>query len=268
MKKISIFLPSIRTFYLYDFYKTIENSCQQNSFEVVIASPFDLPQELQNKDNIKLIKTYSHPTKAAHLAALACEGELIYHTTDDVLFLENSIDKAIDLFKSKCSAKDIVSMRYIESINHEEKTQYPDFYWTVGNSCPVQTLNKNWNINAHFLMRKDLYLEFGGFDCCFEYLTQASADLLVRLQKNGSFVFNSIDNICTADWSGGSKGEEHKPIQVAQEQLDTPLFWNIWSNNYHYRDKININNHLNYPEKWERRFGKNNPKTYNEMNSK
>jgi hypothetical protein len=265
MKKISIFLPSIRTFYLYEFYKTIEKSCQKNSFEVVVASPFDLPPELQNKENVKLIKTYSHPTKAAHLAALACEGELIYHTTDDVLFLENSIDEAIDLYERKCSPKDIVSMRYIESVNHEDKSRYPDSYWTVANGWAVPTLNTSWNINAHFLMSRNLFLEFGGFDCCFEYLTHAAGDLLIRLQKNGSVVYHSTSNICTADWSGGSKGEEHMPIEIAQVQLDTPLFWRIWSTNYNTRNKININNHLSYPEKWERRFGKRNPISYNEL---
>jgi len=263
--KISIFLPSIRTFYLENFYKSLELSCKNHEFEVVIASPFDLPAFFRDKKNIKLIKTYSHPTKSAQMAALMCDGDLIYHTTDDVLFIENAIDEAINLFNEKCRTNDIVSMRYIESVNHEVKDEFPLRYWTVANSCPVPTLNQNWNINVHFLMKKDLFLEYGGFDCCFEYLTQAGADLLIRLQKSGSIVYHSSGNVTTADWSGGSKGIEHKPIQIAQEQFDAPLFWNIWLSNFSIRSKINIENYKAYPEKWERRFGNSNPETYNKL---
>jgi len=266
--KVSIFLPSIRTFYLEKFYKTLELSCKKHEFEVVIASPFDLPDFFSDKKNVKLIKTYSHPTKAAHLAALLCSGDLIYHTTDDVFFIENAIDEAIDLFIDRCRPNDIISMRYVESINHESKEEFPLRYWTVANSCPVPTLNQSWNINVHFLMRKDLFIEYGGFDCCFEYLTQAGADLLIRLQKSGSIVYHSLTNVTTADWSGGSKGLEHKPIQIAQEQFDVPLFWRIWLSSYNTRKNININNHEIYPEKWERRFGKESPKKYSDLKLK
>jgi hypothetical protein len=265
MKKLSIFLPSIRTFYLEKLYESAKMSCKKYDFEFVIAGPFDLPDSLKKIDNIKFIKTYASPTKSAQLAAIECSGELIYHTTDDVLFIENAIDEAIDLYNEKCSKNDVVSMRYIESLNHEAKNEFPLTYWTVGNSCPVPTLNRNWNINVHFLMKKDLFIKYGGFDCCFEYLTQAGADLLIRLQKNGSIVLHSEKNVTTADWSGGSKGEEHKPIQIAQEQKDTPLFWSIWTHEYNIRNIIDINDHKNYPEKWERRFRKNLPSSYNEL---
>jgi len=265
MKKLSIFLPSIRTFYLEKLYESAINSCKKHDFELVIAGPFELPESLKGNNNIKFIKTYASPTKSAQLAAIACEGELIYHTSDDVLFIENAIDEAIELYDRKCSDDDIVSMRYIESLNHEAKNEFPLHYWTVANSCPIHSLNQNWNINANFLMKKDLFVKYGGFDCCFEYLTQAGADLLIRLQKNGSIVYHSEKNITTADWSGGSKGEEHKPIQIAQEQKDTPLFWNIWLFDYDTRNIIDINNHKNYPDKWERRFGNNLPSSYEEL---
>jgi hypothetical protein len=266
--KISIFLPSIRTFYLNQLYESTLKSCKRYDFEFVIAGPFDLPEELKDKSNVKFIKTYSHPTKSAHLAALECSGELIYHTTDDVLFIEDAIDNAIDLFSKKCRPHDIVSMRYVESLNHEAKDEFPLYYWTVGNSCPVPTLDQSWNINVHFLMKKDLFIEYGGFDCCFEYLTQAGADLLIRMQKYGSIVYHSAGNVTTADWSGGSKGLEHKPIQIAQERLDTPLFWNIWTYQFGGRKEIDINNHKFYPEKWERRFGKETPEKYSDLKLK
>ena len=263
--KLSIFLPSIRTFYLNQLYESALKSCKKYDFEFVIAGPFDLPDELKNKSNVKFIKTYAHPTKAAHLAALECSGELIYHTTDDVLFIEDAIDNAIDLFNEKCSDCDAISMRYIESLNHEVKSEFPLRYWTVANACPVPTLNQDWNVNVHFLMTKQAFVEYGGFDCCFEYLTQAGADLLIRMQKYGALIHHSVGNVSTADWSGGSKGAEHRPIQVAQEQFDVPLFWNIWTYQFGSRKFIDLNNYKFFPEKWQRRFGNSSPSSYNEL---
>ena len=262
MYKLSVFLPTIRPHLLEEWYKSLELSCSA-SFEVVFAGPFEIPEPLLRRDNVKFIKTYSHPTKSAHIAALECEGEYIYHTTDDVLFIPDSIDQSLKLLEG-LRESDIVSMRYIESKNHENKESFPLHYWIVANSCPHPNLNPQWNINVHFLMKRALFLEYGGFDCIFEYLTQAGADLLIRLQNNGSKVYHSPTDATTAHWQPEEK--THKVIAEAQLGMDYPYFNNLWFSEP-WRGKIDLNNYMNYPDFWTRRFQNKHPKTFEELDA-
>ena len=54
-KDVSIILPSIRPKNLYKFYKAAEKACKERTFEIVIASPYNLPEELEEFDNITSI---------------------------------------------------------------------------------------------------------------------------------------------------------------------------------------------------------------------
>jgi hypothetical protein len=112
-------------------------------------------------------------------------------------------------------------------------------------------------------MRKELFLFYGGFDCQFEYLTHASADLLIRIQRFGSVVRHSPKDVTTADWFEGIQ-KDHEPIKNAQEGHDYPLFIQTWMTNPE-RNKIDLYNYKNQPEHWERRFGKEKPTTYNQL---
>ncbi len=260
---ISFFLPCIRVHLIKELYESLLKSFSL-PFEIVLAGPFEPPDEVKLLPNISWIKTFASPTKSAQLAALACKGDLIAHITDDVLFFPESMDKAYELYLNS-GPYDIISLRYIESAHHESKESFPLHYWTMANFTPVPTIPRHYNINAHFLMRKDLFVEFGGFDCCFEYLTHACADLLIRIQKDGATVRHSPTDVTTADWSGGTKGLEHKPIQIAQENFDLPTFWNIWMNNPQARSKIDLANFQSYPDVWERRFKGKTPTSYQEL---
>lgn len=263
--KLSIFLPTIRPFYLSNFYNSILGACKNYSFQVVLCGPFEPPEEILSKGNVKFIKSYAHPTKCAQIAALNCDGELIFHTTDDVLFLENTIDNAIDQFYAENA--DVISMRYTESVDHLEKNEYPLSYWKVSGWISAPNIDPNWNINAHFLMKKSLFELYGGFDCEFGYLTYAAGSLLLFIQSSNGRVLDSKTNVSTADWSGGSKGAEHLPIQHVQEGPDRQLFLRIWA----LGEKCApvITNYLDYPDIWDRRFDANDlPKSYEEMISK
>ena len=46
-KDVSIILPSIRPKNLYKFYRAAEKACKERTFEIVIASPYNLPEELE-----------------------------------------------------------------------------------------------------------------------------------------------------------------------------------------------------------------------------
>ena len=262
---ISIFLPCIRVHNLYKFYESLLKSCKKYTFQIVIAGPFEPYDFFKNLVNFKFIKTYASPTKSAQLAALGCDSKLIYHTTDDVLFIEDSIDTALDYYHNLTSLDDnILSMRYIESANHSNKQSFPFHYWTVANSTPGIPIKQDFITNVHFLMIKRVFMEYGGFDCCFEYLTHAGADLLLRLQKDGYQVFHSPTDVTTADWYEGNT-KDHEPISVAQTQHDLQLFYILWQHTGGSRGKIDYNNFKNYPDVWKRRFNGELPDSYSDL---
>jgi len=268
---ISVFMPSIRTHKQPGWYESISRSCKNHSFQAVIAGPFELHEEIRGLSNVKFIKTYSHPTKSAQLAAIECDGDLIYHTTDDVLFYEDAIDKCIWYFKSVCSNVDIVSMRYIEGANHSNQSTYPPEYWSMqnfldGNGAPHVRVPDHWRTNAQFLMKKQAFVDLGGFDCALEYLTHAAADLELRSQITGARVYDSPIDVCNADWYEGTT-VDHAPIHYAQIEHDAVKFRDIWAAaaQANKREIVALDNYKNYPEHWVRRFGNENPSGYHEL---
>lgn len=57
---LSIVVPAIRTTRWEAFYDSILKSCKKYSWQLVFISPFDLPDNLKNKLNIKLIKNINN----------------------------------------------------------------------------------------------------------------------------------------------------------------------------------------------------------------
>jgi hypothetical protein len=67
---VSILIPAIRVNNWERMYQTILDACKEHTFELVLVSPFDLPESLKSKTNIKLIKDYGSPTRAAQIGLL------------------------------------------------------------------------------------------------------------------------------------------------------------------------------------------------------
>jgi len=76
---VSVLMPAIRTHQWLMMYGSLFNACKEHTWELVLVSPFDLPPEMTHFDNVKLIKDYGAPTRAAQIGALQCEGEYMYH---------------------------------------------------------------------------------------------------------------------------------------------------------------------------------------------
>ena len=110
MYDVSILMPAIRTHNWLMLYGSLVNSCKKHSFELVLVSPFDLPDNMKQFDNVKLIKDFGHPTRAAQIGIQHCEGRLMYHCVDDAIFLPDSIDKAIEQYDQVCGRKDVIYM--------------------------------------------------------------------------------------------------------------------------------------------------------------
>ena len=258
--KVSVFLPTIRTHLLEKWYASLEKSCSRHSFEAIFSGPFDIPDSLAKRENVKFIKDFGNPTRAAQLAAIAAEGEYLYHVVDDILFFEDCLSDELD----KIEENDIVALRYREGQDFSG-TELPLYYWYAPNAYPSWPgINQGWGIGIHFLMKKEIFIEFGGFDCRFEYLNHSTHDLLFRIQKAREVNYKlSSKEASTADWMPGTSGD-HGPIHYAQITHDEGLFRSMWFSG---NDNLNIDigNWKDVPEVWSRRFDSTDIKSYEEL---
>lgn len=246
--KLSVFMPSIRTHLLEKWYESLTKSCDRHGFEVIVCGPFDPPTSLTELDNFKFVRSFASPTVCAQLAALEATGEYLYHTTDDVIFFPYEISNELDIIEDE-----IVGMRYREGQSHSG-SELPRSYWFAEPSYGgMAGVNGEWGICVHFLMKCDLFLDYGGFDCRYQYLNHAGHDLLFRIQQSEPTTFDlSFNEICSADWLPNVTGD-HSPIHHAQTNHDAPLFYSEWLQK-NSRGKIPIINYKSQPEIWNQRF--------------
>lgn len=263
MVDVSIFMPAIRVPNWIPMYNSLIKSCERYSWELVLCSPFELPDELKEKSNIKIIKDLGSPSRCAQLASFECDGELLFHCVDDALFLPNSIDDAIDFYRANCKYKDAVNMRYKEGAGYSGNSM-PMSYWIAGShgDLRLQGIPQDFKISCHHLMNAKYFRELGGYDCEFEYQNFNLHDLMFRLQANGGQLFDSPVDVTTCDHSQS----DHKVIEAAHHENDLPLFRKLYSdfNVLKNRIKIDLNNWTQQPEIWTRRFKKK-PENYEEL---
>lgn len=281
MKDVSIILPSIRPQYLVQFYNSILLACKKYTFEIVIPTPFDVPDEIKCKSNVKIIRTYTTPTVAKQIGILHCNAEYLYNTTDDGFILPDSIDKALDMFK-QYKSKDVINMIYNEQVLDKKLNSripdlsvqiWPTTFWNVshhqdlnyrclgvddsGNDIlePLLGVDPNWKISLHFFMKLSRFIELGGLDCKWEYSNHAIHDLMFRNQADGGSIYNT-DYVASAFTHFRRDTYDHKPVHDAQVGPDTDYFNSIYStvNAAQNRIKIDYNNWKEYDSVWTRRF--------------
>jgi hypothetical protein len=229
--KLSCFLPSIRSHFLVRWYDSFLKSIGPITHEIVIASPFDLPEELAELDNWKLIKTFRHPTAASQLAALNCSANHLYTTTDDVLFEPNVLEDLYNfslLMESIHNEDLIIGAPYREGSGFSGKT-LPSYYWETGPSYGnFPYINPNYGINCHFLIKRDTFRKYGGFDCRYGYLNHATHTFQILLQDAGGRFINFGQDVCSADHYPDTTND-HSFIHHQQTGPDTKTFIEDWS---------------------------------------
>lgn len=271
-KDISIVVPSIRPQNLIKFYNSAEKACKSYSFEVVIPSPYLIPEELLRKENVKFIHTYANPTISFQIAALHSNAEFIYNTTDDGLIQENVLDQAIKTFGSNLLYdNDMINMTYVEDVLDpvtlelkvgKEVRKFPAHYWLAGayKEYDQPGINPKWWLCPHFFMKLDYFLKIGGFDCGYEYSNHALHDLAFRVQAEGGRVFQFPEIAFLCSHLEGKTGD-HGPVNDAQLGPDTERFNKNYSKLLTLdRINLNYNDWKNYPNIWIRRFDPSNLK--------
>jgi hypothetical protein len=266
-RDLSILVPGIRPHNWLELYNSSKKACTKYNYEMVFIGPFDPPDELLENDNVKYFKDFASVPVCMQKASLECEGKLIFHTVDDGVLEEHSIDMAIDYYNKYCSEKDVVNMRYREGVEKKGKS-LPLGYWTAWyhGDLRLRGIDSSWSISVQPMMSLEYYKELGGFDCHFEYSNHCHHDLMFRTQMNGGKIYNSPVEVCNANHFPGKTGD-HEPIFIAQHHHDDPKFFKLYGYKKPVdRIKIDYNNWKKCPEIWKIRFKDEKlPESYEEM---
>lgn len=247
--KLSVICPSIRTDNLPSMYDSV---CESTSrpFELIVVSPYPLPEQLKNKSNVKLIKDFGNPVRCSNLGLMFCEGELLTWNADDGTFLPGMIDKAIDAYEEMpANVKNVLITKYMEGT----PVLQPESYFKLTNAYPkTPYIDTNWWIFNLVITRTEYFQNLGGWDCAYETLAVAHADMAVRAQRDGCITKVFHDPI-VFNTHGHS---DHRPIEDAHNQNDIPLYTRVYSDpNCVHRRNIGPDNWKNSPRFWRRRFG-------------
>lgn len=267
MIDVSLIIPAIRTNGWLNFYNSIEKSCKKYLWELILISPFDLPDELKEKNNIKLIKDFGCPTRCLQLGIFEAQGKLCAHTVDDAVLFEDKLDEAIDYYKQNCGYKDVVNLRYREGENYSGQTMRDSYWMAWGHDALRLTgIPQHYKISLHHLLNTDYLIEMGGYDCSFEHANFSNNDLMFRIQADGGKLFDSVSDITTCNHMPDETGD-HSPIFKSHNEHDLPLFRQMYSDPdiLKKRIKIDINNWASAPSVWTRRFNNGIPKEYKDL---
>ena len=261
MLDLSICLPAIRPSYWERLYDSFVTACTKYTFEVVFVSPYDLPEPLKDKDNVKHVKSYASSVRAAMEGSLLCEGRLIAVPADDGYAFPESLDRSIELL-DQSAEKDAVILRYREGADMEGEPK-PLEYWTVkGNEGFFEAVKVKMPLDFKFfmqpLMSAEYFREIGGWDCRFEHLAFAAHDLSYRIQRDGGVLHLSPLEVMNCDWTSwdNSMGtKDHAPVQESHGAHDQPLFIKIYQPDGGLdRTKIDFDNWKDCPDVWARRW--------------
>jgi hypothetical protein len=280
MCNLSIVVPTIRTHLLEDLYQSFCDSCNSHSFEVIFVGPFDIPDTLRKKKNVKYIKDYGQPSRAAQLGLVEASGDLFCWVTDDCFCYPNTLSETIEFYTKNCIDTDIVGMRFFENPEHYKNikegatvdrnperrlSDHPDHYWFAKSSYPyLPAVKPEWGTACLFMSKTHHVKMYGGWDCQWEHLNHATHDLLFRMQNQGNRFFLTEYDVFVANWYEGTS-QDHAPVHYGQLTHDVQLFNQVWTNPFNGRQRVNLNNWQDVSEIWERRFGNSQPQQYTDI---
>ena len=261
MYDLSICLPAIRPSYWVRLDDSFIQACTKYSFEVVFIGPYDLPDPLKDKTNVKYLHSYASSVRAAMEGSLLCEGRLISVPADDGYAFPGAFDKSIELL-DQSAKKDAIILRYREGADMKGEPK-PLEYWTIKDNLPLfNSIGVNLPLDFKFfmqpLMSADYFREIGGWDCRFEHLAFAAHDLSYRIQRDGGVLHLSPLEVMNCDWTGWdntSGTRDHAPIYESHTANDQPLFTAIYKpDGGANRIKIDFDNWKSSPAVWARRW--------------
>lgn len=255
MYDLSVCLAAIRKDNWNRLYNSIVDSIGDYTFELIFCGPHEeLPEELQDKENVRCIKDLGSPTRAQQISMQDAQGRYITWTADDGWFLPDGLSSCIKQLDDNPKEKKCIVTQYNEGGSDGLGDPNAGMY-CMNFHEPVRSpfYPNNYLIFNSVILPTQYFKDLGGFDCRFEVCPMAFVDFGARAQLDGmEATLTGVIFECTQ--FPGTTGD-HAPIHHAQLEHDQPLYAKIWrSSSCLERLKIDYNNWENTPSVWTRRF--------------
>jgi len=255
MYDLSVCLAAIRKDNWLRLYNSIVDSIGPYSFELIFCGPHkELPEELQNLENVYCIQDFGSPTRAQQVSMQNAKGKYITWTADDGWFLAGGLAKCIEMLESNSKEKKCVVTQYIEGGSDGLGDPNTGMY-CMNFHDPVRSsfYSNDFLIFNSVVLPTKYFIELGGFDCRFEACPMAFVDFGARAQLDG--IDTSLIGVIFECTQYPGPSGDHAPIHYAQLEHDQPLYSRIWnSTRCLKRIKIDYNNWQQAPSVWTRRF--------------
>jgi hypothetical protein len=252
MYDLSICLPGIRNHLWETLYDSATHSIGRYSFEMVIVGPYDPPPSLAARSNFKFIRDFGSPARCAQIGTTVCQGKLMTWASDDGMFVQKALEKAIDLWHQSGDRRNEIIMRYTEGTGYSGRTM-PDWYWIPHRHPDLNYpgVKMGWLTAGVGMFDLEYFRELGGWDCRYEHLNMCCHDLSFRCQKDGGTLLPSPTDVMGCDWNPNQG--DHVPVYEAFIHNDQALFREMYSQPDD-RIRIPYDNWKDSPAVWARRF--------------
>jgi len=246
--KLSILVPGIRIANWEKLYNSVN---VKDEWEMIIITPYDLPDNMKDKKNVVHIIDWGTPIRCQQLGLIQAKGEYISWSADDGIYIGSALQNAIDMLED--TEKTVVMSRYREGNGNTDPMMKDEYYHLHHHaSCQLAGIPKDCLMLNCGLVPRQLLIEVGGWDCQFEVCPYSYNDLAVRLNLYEVKFIMQDECMFKCSHMPGHEGD-HGPIHDAQTIHDEPLFQQLWANEGR-KSVILITNWESTPDKWVRRF--------------
>lgn len=253
---LSIIMPGIRTHLWRRLYNSVSTSLN-DEFELVIISPFELPENMRGLDNVKYIQSYAKVPVCLQIGTISAKYDIFCHAVDDSIFLDNTLSRCLDILIQH-------GLNHVIGLTYQENTNGMIGYdkWAVKNlpEFHLPGIDRSWATFVQPMMYLKEFIALGGMRCNFEYSNHSHHDLAFRYQAAGGNITIPSFPVSVAEHMPERSGD-HGPIHDAQ-MSDVEIFNKLYSEEIN--PCIDLNNYLLENKIWKRRF-KQEYTSYNEM---
>lgn len=251
---LSVIIPSIRVQNLSKIYFMLEKAIEPYDFELIVVGPYQIPETLYNKENVKYIKDFGCPSRCVQLASTMVEGKYLCWMSDDCTYLTpQGLSQCINILE-KSNENDAICLRYFEGDGNNE---FAYEYWNAEYHGHQKDLlgikGKNYKLAPLGMYNTEYFREIGGLDCRYQHINLCTHDLAFRLQNNGGKIHLSPQTVARFYWSWITA--DAGPVQKAWFENDESFFRTMYNKDQSNRIKINYWNWTEVESKWSMRFG-------------
>lgn len=249
--KLSIIIPCIRNMNLINVWHSVD--LHWKDFEMICVSPFSLPPDIAEKPNVKLIESWASPVVCQQLGLMEASGDWITRMVDDGIYLPQAFEKA---FSHVVDDKSVINIKFKEgSTVQTHRNMDDEAFYKLRYHIPALKLYTpyDYQVLNFSLINREHMLSLGGWDCQFESIALAELDWSLRMQFSGIKPILTKDRLVECSWLPGEAGD-HAPMHHAFT-ADMDKYSAIYNQPECELRKVKLDNFVNQPAKWDRRFG-------------